>query len=40
MVHREKKGKKFDYVATYDHTIGKTKLKDRKDSLTCRTVAK
>jgi hypothetical protein len=40
----ENKGKKFDYVTDYDHTIGTgkfaKKLAGKKQTWTCRTVAK
>jgi hypothetical protein len=31
------KGKKIEYTVSSDHLIGKTKVKDRKTSLTCTT---
>jgi len=38
------KGKKFDYISDFDHVIGKgrlaQKMKQRKSTLTCFTVAK
>ncbi|HEU0033620.1 MAG TPA: hypothetical protein VFQ53_23485 [Kofleriaceae bacterium] len=36
----ENKGKKFDYMTDYDHTIGGKKIKGRKESITCKTVEK
>ena len=40
----EAKGKKFDYLTDYDHTVGTgkfaKKIAGKKQTWTCRTVAK